>query len=303
MANSLNGINLQALAELSVDFLGQTFAPLRSVARDFTGDPSGSGESVVTRYASALTAQDLSGGYTASDVTSTSVSISLNNMKGFSMGFTDYEVSRAAGDINWLTSVFLQPAYETVVDSIMTEIVSKVVSANFSNATTSAASAFDSDDIADIAGALSGRKVPRGERSMILSPTYYANVQKDTVVGAANTYGGTEGVREYNGNRVHGFDLYEYTGAINGASSTTTSENLQGFALHPSAIAVAARFPAAPADSYVQVLNLTSPDVSQTPLQLRSWYDATAGKHMVSVACLYGVAVGNAAALQRIKSA
>lgn len=302
MANSLNGINLQALAELSVDFLGQTFAPLRSVARDFTGDPSGSGESVVTRYASALTAQDLSGGYTSSDVTSSSVSISLNNMKGFSMGFTDYEVSRAAGDINWLTSVFLQPAYETVVDSIMTEIVSKVVSANFSNATTSAASAFDSDDIADIAGALSGRKVPRGERSMVLSPTYYANVQKDTVVGAANTYGGTEGVREYNGNRVHGFDLYEYTGAINGASSTTTSENLQGFALHPSAIAVAARFPAAPADSYVQTENVYDPAVG-CPIQLRSWYDATAGKHMVSVACLYGVAVGNAAALQRIKSA
>jgi hypothetical protein len=303
MANNIQGVNLEAIAELSLDFLGQTFAPLTAVARDFTGDPSGRGESVVTRYAAGLTAQDLSGGYAANDINSTSVTVQLNQLRGYSMGFSDYEVSRAAGDVQWLTSIFLQPAYETVLDSIFTDIVKLVVSGNFTNATTSTASAFDSDDIADISSAMSGRKVPRGDRNVILSPSYYAAVQKDSVVGAANTYGGTEAVREYSGTRVHGMNLWEYTGAINSASATTTSENLQGFALHPSAIAVAARFPAAPADSYVQVLNLTSPDVSQTPLQLRSWYDATAGKHMVSVACLYGVAKGHGDSLQRIKSA
>jgi hypothetical protein len=301
MANTLNGINLSALAELSNDFLGQTFAPLTAVSRDFTGDPSGSGESVVTRVASALTAQDLSGGYAASDVSSTSVNISLNSLKGFSMGFSDYEVSRAAGDVQWLTSVFLQPAMETVLDSIFTDIVKLVINANFSNSTTVTAANFDSDDIATIAGSLSTRKAPRTQRSVILSPGYYSSVQKDQIVGQANTYGGAEGVREYSGDRVHGMDLFEYTGAINGASSTTTSENLQGFALHPSAIAIAARFPAAPADGSVQIENLRD-EFSQVPLQLRSWYDATLGKHMVSVACLYGASVGNAACLERIKS-
>lgn len=302
MANTLNGINLSALAELSNDFLGQTFAPLTAVSRDFTGDPSGSGESVVTRVASALTAQDLSGGYAASDVSSSAITVNLSSLKGFSMGFSDYEVSRAAGDVQWLTSVFLQPAMETVLDSIFTSIVSLVVNSNFSNSTTVTAANFDSDDIATISGSLSTRKAPRTQRSVILNPSYYSSIQKDQIVGQANTYGGAEGVREYAGDRVHGMDLFEYTGAINGASATTTSENLQGFALHPSAIAIAARFPAAPADGSVQVENLRD-EFSGVPLQLRSWYDATLGKHMVSVACLYGASVGNAACLERIKSA
>ena len=303
MPNSIQGVNLEAIAELSLDFLGQTFAPLSAVARDFTGDPSGRGESVVTRYAAGLTAQDLSTGYAANDVDSTAVTVQLSSLKGYSMGFSDYEVSRAAGDVQWLTSIFLQPAYETVLDSIFTDIVKLVVSANYTNATTVTAANFDSDDIATISGNLSGRKVPRGDRNVILSPSYYASIQKDSIVGASNTYGGAEAVREHMGTRVHGMNLWEYTGAINTASATTTSENLQGFALHPSAVAVAARFPAAPADGNVQVLNLTTPDVSQTPLQLRSWYDATAGKHMVSVACLYGVAKGQVDSLERIKSA
>ena len=302
MANVLNGINLSALAELSNDFLGQTFAPLTAVSRDFTGDPSGSGESVVTRVASALTAQDLSGGYAASDISSSAITVNLSSLKGFSMGFSDYEVSRAAGDVQWLTSVFLQPAMETVLDSIFTDIVKLVINANFSNSTTVTASAFDSDDIATISGSLSTRKAPRTQRSVILNPSYYSSIQKDSIVGQANTFGGAEAIREYSGDRVHGMDLFEYTGAINGASSTTTSENLQGFALHPSAIAIAARFPAAPADGSVQVENLRD-EFSGVPLQLRSWYDATLGKHMVSVACLYGTSVGNSSCLERIKSA
>jgi hypothetical protein len=65
---------------------------------------------------------------------------------------------------------------------------------------------------------------------------------------------------------------------------------------------LAARQPAAPTDGSVQVSDIVDPSTG-LPIQLRTWYDNTAGKHYLSMGVLYGVAVGNGAALKRIKSA
>jgi len=183
MANTLGGINLAAIAQESLDYLSYDFFPLSAVATDFSTDISSKGETVTTRIPSSLTAQDLSSGYStaAQDVTSTAVTVTLDNFFGVPYGFTDLEISKA-GDAEWLKSHFIAPALEGLQDKIMQTIFAICTTANYANETVTTASNFDSDDLADIAGAITALKVPMRNRSAILDPTYYTALMKDAVV-------------------------------------------------------------------------------------------------------------------------
>lgn len=295
MANTLNGINLAAIAQGTLDYLSYEFHPLRAFTRDFSEDIASRGESVTTRVPSAATVQDLSSGYSASDVTSTAKTITLNKFYGFVYGFTDAEVSKA-GNLDWLQGIFMAPALEATLNKVMDDLLALVLNATFSANEVITAANFDVDEIADLAADLSTAKVPKSERALLLPPTYYASIQKDAIVQDASSYAGSEAVREHGARRVHGFNLFEYS------DIPTNSENLAAIALHPSALLLAARQPATPSDPGLQVENVTDPTTG-LPLQFRSWYDPDAGVYKVSMGVLYGVAAGNTAALKRIKSA
>ena len=107
MANTISGVNLAEVAQESLPALQSLFAPLGSILTDFSTDIAQSGESVTTRFATAPTAQDLSSGYTATDVAMTAKTINLNSFQGFVYKFTDDERSKSA--IN-LGNLFLAPA-------------------------------------------------------------------------------------------------------------------------------------------------------------------------------------------------
>ena len=211
------------------------------------------------------------------------------------MAFTDMEVSKS-GNFDWLSSVFLAPALEVTLDAVMDDLLALVINANYTANEVITAANFDADEVADLAADLTTAKVPKSERALILPPSYYASVQKDAIVQDASSYGAASAVQENAAQRVHGFNLYEYTGI------PTNSENLAAIALHPSALLLAARTPAAPADGSVNVQDIVDPSTG-LPIQLRTFYDNVAGKHYLTMGVLYGVAVGNGAALKRIKSA
>ena len=295
MSNTIGGINLAAIAEQTLDYLGSQFFILSAFTRDFSQDIRQRGQSVTTRVASSVSAQDLSSGYTASDVTSTAKTVTLSNFEGFVTGLTDKEVS-FAGDQDWLQRIFVEPAVEATAKSVVDALLALVTNANFSSSSTITAANFDSDDLADLAGDMSTAKVPKSLRSALLGPTYFASVQKDAMIQDSAAYGGTEAVKEHGAKLVHGFGLYEYE------AIPTNSENLTGFVSHPSALLVAARTVAAPNSPRVQVLNTVDPKTG-IPLQFRAWYDRDGGQYKFSVGLLYGVAVGNPTALKRIKSA
>ena len=295
MANSLGGINLAQISEQALDYLSNQFHPLRAFARDFSTDISGAGESVTTRVPSSMTAVDLSSGYTAQDVTSSAVTCTLNKFKGHSAAYTDMEVSKA-GNFDWLSSQFLAPALEVTLDAVMDDLLALVLNANFSSNEVITAANFDADEVADLAADLTTAKCPKTERALILPPSYYSSIQKDSIIQDSSSFGASDAVQENAAQRVHGFNLYEYTGI------PTNSENLAAIALHPSALVLAARTPAAPTDGSVQVSDIQDPTTG-LPIQLRTFYDNVAGKHYLTMGVLYGVAVGNGAALKRIKSA
>lgn len=297
MANTLNGINLAAIADEAIAYLGSEHFPVNVFSTNFSEDIATRGESVTTRVISSLTAQDVSSGYSsaAQDVTSTAVVTTLSNFKGHVASFTDLEITKA-GDGQWLMDHFYEPTKEATMKALLDDLLALITNANFSNKTTKAAALFDADVVADIAGALTARKVSQRDRAILLDPTYYTALSKDASIHDMSAYGNADAIRNGRLTRVRGFDVHQYE------SIPGNSENLEGFAVGKSALVVAVRPVFRPEVRHVAVENRVEPNTGM-PFQFRMWYDPNAGKTYMSAGFLYGVSVGDAPALQRIVSA
>lgn len=297
MANTLTSTELSLVAQESLDLLKASMFPTRAFTRDFSGEMAGRGKDITTHIITEETADDLSGGYTASDANTTPVVVTLDQFKGKVFKFHDTENAWAQGGVDWLRRAFAPVAANATVKAIMLDALGLVTSANYSASVLTLPANLDADAVADLAEDLTTAKAPRRPRSLIVLPTYFATLQKDSVVQDASSYGSPAAIQEHEAKRVHGFDVYEY------ADLPANGQSLTGVACHPSAIALAARAVPGPENApHVQWTNVVD-DETGLPVQVRYWYDANGGNHYMSMAVLYGVAVGQAAALKRVRSA
>lgn len=293
--NQLNGINLAQIAESTLDYMSYEFAPLNAITRDYSEDIAQQGESVTTRVPASVNAVDLSSGYTAQNSVTTAKPITLDSFFGYVYGFSDAEVSKA-GNFDWLKNIFMAPALEAVQNKLMDSLGALITTSTFTNTPiTQAASGFDADHVADLSASLSNQKAPRSERSLVLGSSYVAALHKDTAIVDASQYGDDRGIKNHAAMRVHGFDIYEYNDILANGTSY-----VGGYALHPSALIMAARQPATPSDPGLDVVNTLTPN--GMPIQFRSWYDPDGGLYKVSLGVLFGVAVGNTNALTIVKT-
>lgn len=296
MANTIAGVNLAEIAQESLPFLQSTFAPLKALMTDFSADIADRGASVTTRVPTTPTAQDLSSGYSATDVAMTAKTITLSNFQGFVWGFSDLERSKSSILLN---DLFIQPALDAVGAKIFGDIWNLVLAANFATEVVSSAANFDRNDLVDMAATLTGtKKAPKMNRSFICNPTYYASLVKS--MNAAEIPGFTQEKREGTVPRVAGFDIYQSDLCDN---NNGTGEDLAGVALHKSALLMAARSvdSSGAAAAGVEVADIVVPDLN-LPVQFRRWYDPNSGVLKYSLGVLYGVAVGNDMAV-RVASA
>ncbi len=281
--NTISGVNLAAVAEMSLPVLIEAFAPLRGIMTDMSSDIATSGESVTTRFPSKMTAVDLTGGYSATNNTATSVTVTLNQFRGPVWEFSDLERSRSAIDLNQL---FIQPAVGCIGARVWEDLWNLVNDTNFPAATatelTVTAANFDRDDVADLAQQLTTNGVPRQGRSLYLNPSYYAALAKD--LNSVDSAGQSQTIGQNIVPRLHGFDVYE-TPLIDG-----NSVNVTGLACHSTALLLAARGVDVPANTAgLEVETIVVPDLG-LPVQFRRWYDNNRGQLVYSMGVLYGVA-------------
>tara|TARA_R100001129_G_C5281921_1_gene237146 strand:+ start:70 stop:951 length:882 start_codon:yes stop_codon:yes gene_type:complete len=292
MANTLNGINLAAIAQSVLDNLSAQHTPVSAFTTDFSSEIADQGESITTRIATAVSAGDASSGYSATDVTSSAKTVTLNQHKHFTMAFTDLEIAK--GGMNMLERTFVRPATHAVINSMVDALMALVVSSEFGNVATVAVADFGADDVATLAGDLTTLNVPKDDRALIIKPSYYASLAKDNAVQASYATTLDDSLRNHSVPRVHGFNVYEYS------DIPSNSENLEGFACGPEALLIAARQPAIPQNWSGAVESVTDPDSGLT-IQLRSWYEGKDGKQMITATTIFGVLVGSNS-LKRIKS-
>lgn len=286
MANTIAGVNLDAIAQESLPALQTAFLPLRAFSTDFSSDIASQGQSVTTRYPTVPTAQNLATDYSRTDTTLTSIKIDLDTYYGFVWGFNDLERSKSSVLLN---DIFIDPAITAVSTKVFGDLWNLVNDTNYPAAAatelTVTAANFDRDDVADIAGQLTTNKVPKSNRSLILHPTHYTALAKD--LNAADSAGQVTTLGEHRIPRLHGFDVYECVDCDANAVSVA------GLACHRMNILMAARQVdvEGAASAGVEVATVTIPDLG-LPIQFRRWYDPDTGYLKYFMGVLYGVKFG-----------
>lgn len=299
MSNTLNGINLQVVAQDSLTTLLAEFPLIQKFTTNFSGDIAQRGESVTTRIARAVTAGDVgSSGYTTTNVLSDAKPILLDKHKAFVMGFTDGEVSKGGYDV--LRRTFMRPAAHSVAKAVLADIFALCTAGNFDQVGTSGvgytgtAAAFDADAVADLSQQLTDKDNPQDGRILIVKPSLFTALSKDVDIKAQYASGTNAPITENLLPRIHGFEINQYS-AFPDAGVT----NQKGIFCTPEALLIASRLPATPTNWYGNVATATD-EASGLSIQIREWYDGDAGQQKIAMTVLYGVAIGNPLALGRI---
>ena len=291
MANTIQGVHLEAVSEQMLDLLSDNFFAFSLVSRNFSTEVRERGDKTITRVPSSVSAKDLSTGYSASDVTSTPIEIALSSFKGFSMKFSDFEISKLKSP-TILERTFLRPAIDATARAVSDDLLGLITPSNFSASQVRTATAFDSDDLADAASTLTTNGCPQSLRTVMLNPNYTASLSKDGLLMDAGAYGSARPLQEGELSTIYGFGVSEY-------QDIPTTNNLQGFFCHPSALCIAARQVSRPLYGNVEVIDNIEPRTG-LPFQTRKFYRPTEGKWYLTGSILYGCSVGNQNALIRI---
>lgn len=194
----------------------------------------------------------------------------------------------------YIVNAFVQNAVEELAAKCHAEIGALILNANYSaNAVVTAAN-FGYDDVVDLNTALSAAKASK-QRALVLNSTYAGALRKDATLTQAFSSNGTNGSTVVDGTigRVAGMGVYEYT------DLPTNSENLAAWACGRDAIAVASALPSA--EMFVGEVD-NAVDASGLAVQvLKS--KGTDGFLRLTATLLFGVGVGRATSLKRIKTA
>lgn len=282
---ALSGNFLQQVSQQSLAYLSNAFAPLRGITTDFSTDIASAGQSVTTRFATVPSVVSISSaGYAPVDGDTTARTITLDQHRGVTLGFTDIDVLQSS--INF-ERLFLAPMVQALGADMFGQLWNLVTAANFAQTPLSSSAAnFDRQDVIDLGVTLTGTlKAPKMGRSVILNPAYYGAISKTFI--SAEIPGITPFKAEGLVPRVSGFDVYESD------LCDANAENLAGFALHSSALIMAARRvnPEAALQDSIEIAEVIVPDLG-LPVTFRRYYDRALGKTCINVSCIWGVAKG-----------
>ena len=199
--------------------------------------------------------------------------VTINKRKFQSLTWSSSELRRQpAIDFQGL----IQQKANQLADDVLKDIWSVVLAATYTTTSISAtpAASFDSDSLADLAGAATAARWPAAGRSVILDSTYHTNLLKDTAFKNAMAYSDNAAIRDAKIPRAMGFDIFEQP------SLPANGENLTGAAMLRYAILVAFS-PIEPAPEVRERMTdyriVSDPD-SGLSLEYRAWGDPDSDK-------------------------
>jgi hypothetical protein len=183
---------------------------------------------------------------------------------------------------------------------IFLDILSAITNANYGAAAlTGLASAFDSDDLADLDKVATDAQWPAVGRYIFLNSAFDNALKKDDTMKLALNFGGTEVIRDGRIPNVFGFNY------VTNPNIPANGENLAGFIAFKSALLIATA-PIQPAEEVLrdgtQYTVMTDPDLGIS-LEARSFGSSQMDRAFRVIESNYGYAVGNASALKRIVTA
>lgn len=297
MSNTLATLAGSLVARRILETLLAEFPALTLFSTDFSPEQALFNQPIKIQTPSTLTAGDYStaNGYVAQDVTQTEVPLTINKHKHVTYGFNDQERSSTA---TGLIERFAKNGAYALGSAMMADLFALVTAANFTNSTLVTAANYNRAAVVALSKKLNGRNIPSIGRFSIVNDGYYETLANDTTV-IANAGSPSDTVRSGQIKNVHGIlhQLYSQLPA--------NGESLAGIAGTADALAIATRVPTMPANpgEIPGVIQTVTEEKTGLSLQLRTWYDIKLGQELRTFTIMYGVAVGNATCLERLRLA
>ena len=295
-----NELKLNVVLDSALVALREALLPINAFSTVYNSVPlQGTDKIAVPFFPLATDATvDFNGTYAFSDTNAiNSREITVNKRKYQALSFTSSELARQPY-FNPEQLGFLKG--RKLAEDIIKDILSVVTTANYgAPVLTSAASAFDSDDVITIKTALDQAKWAKSSRTMILDNAYEGALLKDAGIKNAAAVGTASAIQNGLLPSIAGFNVIG-TNLIPG-----NSQNLVGMVALPEAILVAFS-PVTPSSgvraSLTNYETVTDPETGLT-IEYRSWGDPDTDTEKSVIEVNYGFALGHAAALKRIVSA
>lgn len=295
MSNTLTNVKDIKVAQRALLPFTANLMPVSAFSTNFGPQQADKGDTVRVPLVGAPSgSSDFAGDYTANaDSTVTTIPVTLNCHKFKTVHMTAREAAETAMD---LLDTLVATAAQQLAQDVLLDVLTVVTAANFGTPgiPALAPTSFDYKKVLGLREACGAVKMPASPRSLVLDSGYYTNLLADDVVAKSfNLNLSAPGVTEALIKRLAGFDLHETV-----VIPADHAEKLVGFAVHPSAVAVAMRY-LQPVAEYQQAGAVTDPQTGMTFGYLR-FTDTSANKVFVTLECLYGFTVGKADALKRI---
>ena len=289
MSNSIASAP-SVLASGVIAALANKLPVLNGFSTVFTSSIAGAGKTIQVPLIGTSTATEFgSGGYlTQDDATVTSTSVTLKHFK-VSSRFSPLDI-REYG-VQFFATNFAETAAIALSQKCMTEINDLITAANYSSNTVTGV-ALGYAEVVAAQKTLDDAKAP-DKRALVLNNTYISDLRSDASIIAAFQLGANV-ISTGSLGTIGGAQVYQFS------NMSGNSENLSGFLCGADAIAVGTALP---------FNEIPGADVSQatdpaTGLSVQVMImQEQSGFYNVTATLLFGVAVGRATSLRRLKTA
>ncbi len=285
------------IADKVIEAFTAELVALSAFSTDYSPEAEKIGATVSVAIPANITASTTQNEYETEDSGALgSVQVPLTGYAKATVGITD---AQAASSPSAKLEKFATQQAKAVARKIITDAWALILHATYAQKVTKLLADFTSADVRSLRVLLSKANVSVSDRSLILNPDFYDKILADTTLTIASAlhYGGTEGIREGRFPRLLGFDVHESN------IVPANGQNLVGFAVHPSAMAIAIRplTPQAPSE-YLET-RVISDEKSGISLGYRRHYSAAKGTHFCTFEAVYGAVAAVPAGLARIVTA
>jgi hypothetical protein len=297
MSTVSSTLNDSIISEKAIQAFVAELAVLRAFSTDFSAETAAKGASVQVPIPANITAGTTEKAYETEDTAAINVAtVPLTSYAKATAGITDKQFANSSSAR--LERFAVQQA-KAVARKIITDAWALIINATYSQKVTKALASLTSADVRALRVLLSKADVPVNERALFLNVDAYDKITADTTMTIANAayYGGPDVIREGRVPRLLGFDVFE-SNIIPG-----NSENLIGFAVHPSAMAIAIRTLAPQAPSEYLETRVVTDEASGIGLGYRRHYSPAKGTHYCTFEAIYGAVAAVPAGLARLVTA
>ena len=296
--SSINAaLNDDIITQKAIQAFVAELAPLKAFSTDFSDETEKVGATVQVPIPANITAGTTQNAYETEDSGELGVaSVPLTGYAKATVGITDAQFANSPAAR--LETFAVQQA-KAVARKIIVDAFALILHAAYSQKVTKALASITTADPRAMKVILDKANVPMSDRSLFVNADVFDKLAGDTTITIANAmaYGGPEVVRDGFIPRLLGFDVH-MSNII-----PANGENLVGFAVHPSAMAIAIRTlkPQAPGE-YLET-RVVRDEASGIGLGYRRHYAPGKGTHFCTFEATYGAVAAVPAGLCRLVTA